>query len=789
MSLPEIKGNTQFPSDLIDPAKKGKEWCMQYIRAAYAEWKRSEFFLTNRRYEYIENRKYAEGNQANLKYKRWLTDMVDRAGNPTGYLNIDEQIFSPIPKIRDSVLGYISKLDLRPQATALNPEFVAEKQFEKAKMKAMLQLKPFFDQLEQQGAPPAPGTSQLPFEAETEDELDLYLKTDFRLPIEIAMELGMSIVDYENEAKQVDKLMWGDAFDNGLMACFVGIDVNSRKIKYEYTDVVNVIYRQFRGSYCTSPYIGRIVPKTIAQLKMEAGDSFTKEEYENLEILSRNLYGVQNNGNAYGYGKDYINTDVQNWYYDDNHTIFVMELYWDSVDRMKFQKLNTDAYYGGARFLEKPFNAPQGSEVKEINGHIFERTIEVVDNPTVYMGMWVIGTEMIYNWGKLKDISRDQQNPKEVFKPIHLYRIANKSMLERIKPIADAIQLDWIKIQNEKAKAMPSGVFFDIKAVENMVMDGKETSVKELITMLLHTGSMPFRSTSTNDDDGYSRVNNPIIKNDGGMGHAFEQLANDITLNINWMKEVTGINEILAGGNIKPDAGLGVTDLALQGTQNALQPLIGGWIALKEKTQVDICGKLQLLRKYDGLEGYALAIGTTEVKYITVDEDIHTAQDGTTVRWGITLNLVGTEREMAALMDAARMALANTNNMKEGGIEIDDYMYIQRCILSKVNPKLIEVIIGKRIAAKKKRDAEAEMQKQQQVAQMQSQGAIALEQEKQKSAQLANELAISKVNAVADAKIRVAQTLYPLKTGEQQNKGEIEKEKIREKAVTQALAE
>lgn len=69
-----------FPSHLIPPSEKGREWIMQYCKAAWSSFEndtpRNIFF--HNRFNYEMYKQYAMGNQSLNKYKPLLG--VDEEG-------------------------------------------------------------------------------------------------------------------------------------------------------------------------------------------------------------------------------------------------------------------------------------------------------------------------------------------------------------------------------------------------------------------------------------------------------------------------------------------------------------------------------------------------------------------------------------------------------------------------------------------------------------------------------------------------------------------------------------
>src|ERR1700749_2279693 len=86
-------GQYPYPEMDIDPAKKGKDWCCQYAKAAYYEWSyaypKGIFYNNNGDYE--KYRMYALGKQPVTAYKKHFGLVNDRgqAISDTTWLSVD----------------------------------------------------------------------------------------------------------------------------------------------------------------------------------------------------------------------------------------------------------------------------------------------------------------------------------------------------------------------------------------------------------------------------------------------------------------------------------------------------------------------------------------------------------------------------------------------------------------------------------------------------------------------------------------------------------------------------
>jgi hypothetical protein len=111
--------NGNFPSHLISPADKGKDWIMQYCKAAWDSFEtdnpRNIFYHARYRYEVIKS--YALGNQSISKYRPLLG--VDEESKED-WLAIDWSVIPIVPKFRRIALGKLNKIGYNITATPID---------------------------------------------------------------------------------------------------------------------------------------------------------------------------------------------------------------------------------------------------------------------------------------------------------------------------------------------------------------------------------------------------------------------------------------------------------------------------------------------------------------------------------------------------------------------------------------------------------------------------------------------------------------------------------------------
>ena len=108
-----------FPSHLVDPREKGRDWILQYAKAAWSSWNNDnprEIFF-NARYRYEVHKSYAMGNQSINKYKPLMG--IDEESRET-WLNVDWTVIPIVPKFRRIALGKLAKVDYNIVATPVD---------------------------------------------------------------------------------------------------------------------------------------------------------------------------------------------------------------------------------------------------------------------------------------------------------------------------------------------------------------------------------------------------------------------------------------------------------------------------------------------------------------------------------------------------------------------------------------------------------------------------------------------------------------------------------------------
>ena len=652
-------------------------------------------FGNPRRNDWIENRTWADGNPNIAKFVPQVSGLKDATGQPTSYLNFDLKPVCIIPKLRDIVIGYVEKLEYRVCANAVNPEAIDEKEEAKWRLWVEKKLEGWAQAMESIAGTPLASRQEFDFDFTTKKELDLIYDLTHKALHELEIEVGNEVVLNESDWKSMKRMLLEDFFDNG--ACMVETYTESftGRIRHKYVDIVNSIYPhwEFRGHYLDTPSkIGYISTMTVAQLRAEAGNQFTEEEYFTIAQRFNNQFGNGTISGNYDTAMQYYNTDsVYNYWYSFN--VPVMTLYWEETDRYKYKSEKGS----DGEFYTKPvaFDEKLGKSKYTItnpDGTKFQREKEVYpeDVHVYYYSKWIPNTDFIYNYGKVPNQARNPRNPKKAMCPIKMIRCANKSLLERCLPFEENNMLSWLKFQNATAKAIPSGYSLNIASLKNASVDNKAFPIKHQVEMFNQTGNLIWSSEDPLDETGRAYPH-PIQNMQSGWFNDVQAWLSIFDSNITKMRAVTGINEFMDASTPDPKSLVGTAKLAVSGAVNSLNPLVWGVTKVQEEMCMDSTQKLQLAVKFGDYESYSDALGTTMTEHMKVTGDV------SQYRYAIRIEALPTEQEKNEIKEVAKAAVMNVADPVKGGLYYSDYLHVIHLLNSGTNLRIIEAWMNYRI--------------------------------------------------------------------------------------------
>ncbi len=633
------QNNYTYPRHDIDPKLKTAEWGKLYAKAMWYSWNniipRTCFSSAASKYE--ELRLYAQGKQPINKYKKLLD--VDQQVDDT-FLNLD---YTPRPfvvKLRDIAISRLMQQEYNIVATPIDPEAKGELTKAYATMKAKIAIR----QLMQQQNPELAGHPMLaPQAGDPMDFEELEMRMEFgeqfnrSKDAEEAIQLGFSQNNIKEYRKRQHEILW----DCGVIGYkeWAGPDglPQFREINPESIITNYCRFGDFRDLTQAAEIID-VALVDMAALRNDDGSSVFSDD--DLEVMRQSVSGRWTSPNLIGFSSNYFK-------YYDKTKVKVLDCRFYSWNDMNYE--NNVNRRGNIMFNEAPY-----SKRNNVKNKYFRKRIKVV-----YECKWVIGTEFVYDFRLMKDMKRSS-DPKKMaetdlgyrFYAPNFYEMRATGMMERLLPIIDSAQLTIYRMQNWKARMVPSGWWIDLDALENVALNkaGENMTPKQLLRMFHESGILVGRSK---DIMGNNVNYKPVIPISNTNTEELTVLYNDLQFDISQMLAMIGLNELTDATTPNAKTLNGVANLAVQSTNNALYQMQMAEKHLLEKLANDVMMRMQQAAKRGQISGYAPALNSNTLKFMEISPDISLRE------FGIMLEEKPDDEQKQFLMQNMQADIAN----------------------------------------------------------------------------------------------------------------------------------
>ena len=704
-----------FPDQFAsDKQKASDEFGLQVGQAIQYEWFRKDgngcrFY--NQWGEFHKLRLYARGEQSVAKYKNELA--VD---GDLSYLNLDWTPVPIIPKFVDIVVNGMSDRLFKVNCVAMDA-LSAEKRNEFQRIvETNFINQDLFRQVEGDF-----GVKLFDVNPDTlpvnNTEMELYMQLNYKPGIEIANEIAINTMLEENHYVDVRKKVDYDITTLGIGICKHEFQQGDG-IRVEYVDPANVVY-----SYTEDPYFkdcfywGEIKTVPIGEL-VKIDPKITNEQMEEISKYSQSWYDYYNVAAMY----------ENSMFSRDTCTL----LYFNYKTTNSFVYKKKKVSEGTYKTVEKDdeFNPPQ----EMMDEGEFERIEKRID--VWYEGVMVMGTNIILKWNMMENMVRPNSAnqfamPNYVACAPRMYKGVLESLVRRMIPFADLIQISHLKIQQVVAKVVPDGVFIDADGLNEVDLGtGAAYNPEDALRLYFQTGSVIGRSYTQDGEFNNARV--PIQQLTSNSGQSkMQMLIGNYNHYLGMLRQVTGLNEARDGSMPDPNSLVGVQKLAALNSNVATRHILNASLYItKTLSECLSIRTADVLQYADFRDEFAMQIG----KYnLGILEDIKNLY---LYDFGIFVEMSPDEEEKAQLEQNIQMSLQN------GGIDLEDAIDIRTINNLKMANQLLKV---------KRKQTQAERQQQEQQ-KMQAEGQMQM-QLQQQAAQ--NEM--QKTQMEIQAKIQVKQ--------------------------------
>ena len=707
--------STAFPSQFVSDAEKATpEFGLQVGQAIQYEWFRKDG--SNCRYynqwaEFHRLRLYARGEQSIQKYKNELA--VD---GDLSYLNLDWTPVPILPKFVDIVVNGMSDRLFKVKAYAQDAMSQAKRSKYQDMIEGQMVAKDVLTTIQNEtGVDPfIMNPDELP---QTDEELSLYMQLKYKPAIEIAEEEAINTIFDENHYQDTRKRI-----DYDLAVIGIGIAKHQfllgAGVEVSYVDPANVVY-----SYTEDPffqdcfYWGEIKTLPITEL-LKIDPTLTNEQLEEISKYSQSWYDY------YNVARFYENSMFS------RDTCTLLYFNYKTTKKMVYKKKILEG--GGTRVIEKDdkFNPP----VEMMDEGKFEKLEKTID--VWYDGVMVMGTNFLLKWEMSENMVRPKSSSQHAIPNYaacapRMYKGAIESLVRRMIPFADLIQMTHLKLQQVIARTVPDGVFIDADGLNEVDLGtGAAYNPEDALRLYFQTGSVIGRSYTQDGEFNNARV--PIQQLTSNSGAAKTQmLIANYNHYLEMIRSVTGLNEARDGSTPDPNALVGVQKLAALNSNTATRHILeSGLFIYRSLAEALTYRVADILQYADFKDDFANKIGKYNVSILNDIKDLYIYD------FGIFIEISPDEEQKAQLEQNIQMALS------KGDINLEDAIDIREIKNLKLANQLLKL---KRV---KKQEYQEKIQMQQQAMQAQQQMQIQ---------EMASQSAMQKIQLESQAKMQFKQ--------------------------------
>lgn len=706
---------TGFPDQFVsDQEKASAEYGIQIGQAIQYEWFRKDG--NQCRYygqwrDFHRLRLYARGEQSVQKYKNELAIDGDLS-----YLNLDWTPVPVIPKFVDIVVNGMSDRLFKVKAYSQDALSQAKRSKYQDIIESQMVSKDILEIVQQRT-----GISAFTVNPEdlpsNDEELALYMQLKYKPAIEIAEEEAINTILDENKYLDLRKRVDYDM-------TVIGIGVTKHEflpgtgVQVSYVDPANVVY-----SYTEDPYFkdcfywGEIKSLPIIEL-LKIDPTLTNADLEEIAKSSQNWY------NYYNVAQFYQNT----LFYRDTTTLLYFN--YKTTKKIVYKKKYLEG--GGVRYIEKDdtFNPPMDM----MEDGKFERVEKTID--VWYEGVMVMGTNYLLKWEMSKNMVRPKSSvqhalPNYVACAPRMYKGTIESLVRRMIPFADLIQLTHLKLQQVIARTVPDGVFIDADGLNEVDLGtGNAYNPEDALRLYFQTGSVIGRSYTQEGDFNNARV--PITQLTSNSGAAKTQmLIANYNHYMDMLRTVTGLNEARDASTPDPNSLVGLQKLAALNSNTATRHILDAGLYIFRSIAEALTYRVADILQYaDFKDDFISRIGKYNVSILEEIKELYIYD------FGIFLEIAPDEEQRAQLEANIQMALS------KGDINLEDAIDIREIKNLKMANQLLKV---KRMKLQEQRD-KMEMMKQQMAA-----------QQNMELQQMSAQAAMMKIEAEGQSKMRIKQ--------------------------------
>jgi hypothetical protein len=594
---------TTFPNMWVEDSKKGEDYHKQAILAILGQTV-ANGYIPNLYIAMDRSMNFYNGDYDISKKFDFLQKDYNGRSLPALWINFNK-IRNKINLLEGEVA--VQKLDV--SCKTLNRDAVSRKMKKRSNIIAEKIMMSIIPQIDPSGE--LLQVKNPDFVPYSEEELDLYMQSSYKEPIERAMD---SILKYEmerNKYVQTRLAFWRDILITGRA-------VGKHELRYGKPHIRRVDPRYiiidpyvFDDSFSTASFVGewRYAPVT------EVCDTYglTLEELDKVRFDQGSwLWG--------GYSQNGSNFLLP--YISINNQFMCLVFYaeWRDIRQVR-AKVTVDQYGGEhVKILGKDDKSKLTDKEKQAGAKIEERNIETIRKATL------IGSNIVKEWGEMNNIVRDKvDNPVRaeysytIICPQYV-NFRGVSKVEEMSALQEFKDLIMYTIQQEMSTAGRKGFIYDLRfKPDNLQLQD--------VMYYLKTAGIAFTSSG---QEGVPPAGNPFPTIDTGISNSitlYLNLASYIDMEID---KISGINDARQGFQ-KGDALVGVSQMAVTQSSLITQPLNKAFEIFENEILQKYANYIKTIFPFIK-EQYEAVMSQINIDALEVDEDIPLQDYGIFVR-------------------------------------------------------------------------------------------------------------------------------------------------------------
>lgn len=294
-----------------------------------------------------------------------------------------------------------------------------------------------------------------------------------------------------------------------------------------------------------------------------------------------------------------------------------------------------------------------------------------------------------------------------------MYKGTIESLVRRMIPFADLIQVTHLKMQQVISRVVPDGVFIDADGLNEVDLGtGNSYDPSDALRLYFQTGSVVGRSFTQEGEYNNARVPIQQLTSNSGASK-LQMLVSTYNHYLDMIRAVTGLNEARDGSTPDPNSLVGVQKLAALNSNTATRHILDGSLFLTRTLAEALSLRIADILEYSNFrDEFAMQIGKYSVGILEEIKNLYIYD------FGIFIEISPDEEDKALLEQNIQMALSRQDISLEDALDIREVRNLKMANqLLKLKRKQKQAQEQQTAAQQQQMQAQVNMQSQQAAAQ------------------------------------------------------------------------